>query len=94
MLIEKKEVSLFKTDRLPVDDVGRRSLDHVDELHIVVCMLRKMDEPGMGTEINEFSVLQDPGGIDLRALLIAVIEAAVNDAASCKDVTFFCGDRF
>ena len=56
MLVHEEQVALLQRDPVAVDDVRGRTFAHVDKLHIVVGVERKMDKARVGTDVDQLAV--------------------------------------
>jgi hypothetical protein len=72
--------------------MGGLSPAHIDYLHIVVGVLRKMHETGMGPDGNELSGFQELIAVNDHVLTIH-IQGPVNICTACQYLLFFfCND--
>ena len=63
-LTQKQQISLFQANGLSVDNVRRFSTAHIHHFHIIVGMLREVDEPGMWADGDELTGGKQLSGID------------------------------
>ena len=71
-LIQKQQVTLLQPDFLSVNDVGGFAAAHINHFHIVVSMLREVDEACMGTDGDELTGSKQLAAIDGSFLALHV----------------------
>ena len=89
---QEKQLSLPEKDLLPVDNVGGLSRAHVNDLYVIVRMLRKTDETGVGAHGNQPAGFQQLPAVDnIRAFIH--VEAAVDGARAVQKPLLLRRDR-
>ena len=92
VLVQKEEVSGFQDHGLAVvDDLGGGSLADKEDFHEIVPVLREVDEPGVGADVDELALLQHPAAVDGEVLGPGV-EAAVHAGSAVQNFLFLVGD--
>ena len=89
-LIHKQQLTLLQFYGGSVHNVGALTGAHINRFHIIVAVLRKMDETGMGSQGDPLTGSQQLLGID-GIIPSFHIQGPVNGAAPIENCLFlFC----
>ena len=92
ILIQKQKVTLFEHNLVPIHDMCRCSLTHIDYFYIIMCMRRKMYKTGMRSDLDQLALLQKFRTVHNHFLLFC-IKLWIDLLFSFKNPTFLICDH-
>ena len=64
VLVQEEKLAGPQKHLVAVNDMGGLSLTHVDDFYVIMAVLRKMNEPGVGPDPDQFAVFQHLAAVD------------------------------